>query len=96
MVEFKYELDIRRYYSISVRRLECGNDLEVCRKMSLFLKEIYAEVFRTKMSWWLQLFSNDSEKQKTRNRKQMWQNVNDWWLGKGSMSIQCTILSTYM
>ena len=68
MVEFKYELDIRRYYSISVRHLECGNDLEVCRKMSLFCKEIYAEVFRTKMSWCLQLFSNDSEKQKTRNR----------------------------
>lgn len=24
----------------------------------------------------------------------MWQNTNDWWLGKGYMSIQCTILST--
>ena len=39
--------------------LECSNDLVVCRKMSLFLKEIYAEVLRTEMM----MSTNDSENQ---------------------------------
>ena len=58
-VKFKYELHIRRYYSVSDICLECSNDLVVCRKMSVFLKEIYAEVFRIKMM----MSTNDSENQ---------------------------------
>ena len=59
-VKFHYGWEIRWYYGITVDFLTYDNSIVFSRRKSLFLGDKYElwvnmKVFRTKVSWWLQL-----------------------------------------